>query len=160
MFFGALFVMVGGLEAAGVLELIVNGLQSMEQIPPVMLGIIIIWVVAGLSAFVDNVPITIALIPVLEGLGASGMNIQPLWWALVFGAGASLAARTNLAGFVDETGHQLDIFVINGQVFVCAKLAKLRAGNKMAVVALATFTTLATLTTFTAFAIGIVGSVI
>ena len=87
MFFGALFVMVGGLEAAGVLELMVNGLQSMEQIPPVMLGIIIIWVVAGLSAFVDNVPITIALIPVLEGLGASGMNIQPLWWALVFGAG-------------------------------------------------------------------------
>ena len=87
VFFGALFVMVGGLEAAGVLDLMVNGLQSMEQIPPVLLGIIIIWVVAGLSAFVDNVPITIALIPVLEGLGASGMNIQPLWWALVFGAG-------------------------------------------------------------------------
>ncbi len=43
--------------------------------------------VAGLSAIVDNVPITIALIPVIQGLGRSGVDIQPLWWALVFGAG-------------------------------------------------------------------------
>jgi Na+/H+ antiporter NhaD/arsenite permease-like protein len=87
VFFGALFVMVGGLEAAGVLGLLVNGLQRLNHFPPVLLGVLMIWLVAGLSAFVDNVPITIALIPVLQGLGASGMNIQPLWWALVFGAG-------------------------------------------------------------------------
>jgi Na+/H+ antiporter NhaD/arsenite permease-like protein len=36
---------------------------------------------------VDNVPITIALIPVLHGLETKGVNVQPLWWALVFGAG-------------------------------------------------------------------------
>jgi Na+/H+ antiporter NhaD/arsenite permease-like protein len=36
---------------------------------------------------VDNVPITIALIPVIKGLGATGMDIGPLWWALAFGAG-------------------------------------------------------------------------
>ena len=87
VFFAALFVMVGGLDAAGVLDVLVNALRSLEHFPPVLLGIIIIWLVASLSAFVDNVPITIALIPVLKGLGASGMNIQPLWWALVFGAG-------------------------------------------------------------------------
>lgn len=87
VFFGGLFVMVGGLEAAGVLDLLVDGLERLDSIPPVWLGVIMIWLVAGLSAFVDNVPITIALIPVLEGLGASGMNIEPLWWALVFGAG-------------------------------------------------------------------------
>jgi Na+/H+ antiporter NhaD/arsenite permease-like protein len=46
-----------------------------------------IWIVAGLSAVVDNVPITIALIPVIQGLGESGMDITPLWWALAFGAG-------------------------------------------------------------------------
>lgn len=87
IFFAALFVMVGGLDATGVLDLLVQLLQHLESIPPVLIGIIMIWVVAALSAFVDNVPITIALIPVLQGLGASGMNIQPLWWALVFGAG-------------------------------------------------------------------------
>ena len=40
-----------------------------------------------LSAVVDNVPITIALIPIIQGLGEAGMDITPLWWALVFGAG-------------------------------------------------------------------------
>jgi Na+/H+ antiporter NhaD/arsenite permease-like protein len=87
VFFGALFVMVGGLEAAGVLNMFVDGLKKLNTIPPVLLGVIMIWLVASLSAFVDNVPITIALIPVLQGLGASGMNTDPLWWALVFGAG-------------------------------------------------------------------------
>jgi Na+/H+ antiporter NhaD/arsenite permease-like protein len=36
---------------------------------------------------VDNVPITIALIPVIRGLGETGMDTAPLWWALAFGAG-------------------------------------------------------------------------
>lgn len=87
VFFGALFVMVGGLEAAGVLNLLINGLVSVAGIPPLWLGLIMIWVVAGLSAIVDNVPITIALIPVIEGLGRTGIDIHPLWWALAFGAG-------------------------------------------------------------------------
>jgi Na+/H+ antiporter NhaD/arsenite permease-like protein len=87
IFFTALFVMVGGLEAAGVLGGLVRLLEGAKGIPPVLFGVIIIWVVAGLSAIVDNIPITIALIPVIQGLGAAGMNIGPLWWALAFGAG-------------------------------------------------------------------------
>jgi Na+/H+ antiporter NhaD/arsenite permease-like protein len=47
----------------------------------------VIWVVAALSAVVDNVPITIAFIPIIHSLGDSGMDITPLWWALAFGAG-------------------------------------------------------------------------
>ena len=43
--------------------------------------------VAILSAVVDNVPVTIALIPIIQGLGQAGMDIGPLWWALAFGAG-------------------------------------------------------------------------
>lgn len=87
IFFGALFIMVGGLEAAGVLHSIVNVLSRASSIPPVLFGVIVIWVVAGLSAIVDNIPITIAMIPVIQGLGAAGMDIGPLWWALAFGAG-------------------------------------------------------------------------
>lgn len=87
IFFGALFVMVGGLEAAGVLPAIASLLARLNNVPPVLFGVLLIWIVAGLSAVVDNVPITIALIPVIEGLGAAGMNINPLWWALAFGAG-------------------------------------------------------------------------
>ncbi len=87
IFFAALFVMVGGLEAAGVLNMLVVLLERASSIPPVLFGVIIIWVVAGLSAIVDNVPITIAMIPIIEGLGAAGINTGPLWWALAFGAG-------------------------------------------------------------------------
>jgi Na+/H+ antiporter NhaD/arsenite permease-like protein len=87
IFFAALFVMVGGLEAAGVLESIVRLMERLSSIPPVWFGVSLIWIVAGLSAVVDNVPITIALIPVIRGLGETGMDITPLWWALAFGAG-------------------------------------------------------------------------
>lgn len=87
IFFASLFVMVGGLESAGVLESIIGLLERVSHIPPLLFGVCLIWVVAALSAVVDNVPITIALIPVIRGLEASGMDIQPLWWALAFGAG-------------------------------------------------------------------------
>jgi Na+/H+ antiporter NhaD/arsenite permease-like protein len=87
VFFGALFVMVGGLEKAGVLESIVGLFRGASSVNPVLFGVGIIWVVAILSAVVDNIPITIALIPVIHGLGTSGMDIAPLWWALAFGAG-------------------------------------------------------------------------
>ena len=111
IFFGALFVMVGGLEAAGVLHLIAEFIGNAGSLNPIIFGVITIWVVAVLSAIVDNIPITIALIPVMIELEASGVNIQPLWWALAFGAGfggngtiigstanvfvASLSERTN-----------------------------------------------------------------
>lgn len=87
LFFTALFVMVGGLEAAGALEAVVRVLERAAVVPPVLFGVALIWIVALLSAFVDNVPITIAMIPVVQGLGTAGMDTGPLWWALVFGAG-------------------------------------------------------------------------
>jgi Na+/H+ antiporter NhaD/arsenite permease-like protein len=87
VFFAALFVMVGGLENAGVLHRLAEMITQGQHISPVWFGVIMIWVVAGLSAVVDNVPITIALIPVILDLGQAGMNITPLWWALAFGAG-------------------------------------------------------------------------
>ena len=87
IFFASLFVMVGGLESAGVLEVVTGLLERVSHIPPLVFGVALIWIVAALSAVVDNVPITIALIPVIRGLGASGVDADPLWWALAFGAG-------------------------------------------------------------------------
>jgi Na+/H+ antiporter NhaD/arsenite permease-like protein len=87
IFFAALFVMVGGLDAAGVLRALANVVEGAKGVPPVLLGVAVIWVAAGFSAVIDNVPITIALIPVIQSLGADGLNIIPLWWALAFGAG-------------------------------------------------------------------------
>ena len=87
IFFAGLFVMVGGLEGAGVLEGVVGLFRGSSSVQPVLFGVLLIWIVAGLSAVVDNVPITIALIPVIQGLGEMGVDPRPLWWALAFGAG-------------------------------------------------------------------------
>lgn len=87
IFFACLFIMVGALEATGVLEHLAVFIIGGVNLPPVVLGVIILWLVALLSALVDNVPMTIALIPVIQSLGNSGIDINPLWWALVFGAG-------------------------------------------------------------------------
>lgn len=87
LFFAALFVMVGGLEESGVLAAGINLLDGAANMSPILFGMLLIWTVAGLSAVVDNIPITVALIPIVRGLGESGMDVSPLWWALAFGAG-------------------------------------------------------------------------
>jgi len=87
LFFAALFVMVGGLEASGLLGGISSALGHLRGFPIVLFGVILIWITAILSAVVDNVPITIAMIPVIQGLSETGLDVSPLWWALVFGAG-------------------------------------------------------------------------
>jgi Na+/H+ antiporter NhaD/arsenite permease-like protein len=87
IFFGSLFVMVGGLEHAGVLEAGVGLFRRASNMSPVLFGVLLIWIVAALSAVVDNIPITVALIPIIRGLGEAGIDIEPLWWSLAFGAG-------------------------------------------------------------------------
>lgn len=87
LFFGALFVMVGGMEQAGVMRELSSLVTKGGSLPPVALGLVLLWVVAIASAFIDNIPITIALIPVVLDLAAAGINPNPLWWALAFGAG-------------------------------------------------------------------------
>jgi Na+/H+ antiporter NhaD/arsenite permease-like protein len=86
-FFVALFVLVGGMEAAGLLETLAKLIARAGDANPLLLGVGLLWFVAILSAVVDNIPITIALIPVVQGMGESGLNTHPLWWALAFGAG-------------------------------------------------------------------------
>jgi Na+/H+ antiporter NhaD/arsenite permease-like protein len=87
IFFAALFVIIGGMQSAGVFDVFVNLAAQIKDFPPVFLGLILLWTVAVLSMIVDNVPITIAIIPVIQGLESAGIPSGPLWWALVFGAG-------------------------------------------------------------------------
>jgi len=87
IFFTCLFIMVGGLKAAGVLNYLTSAFYLLSGVASRWLGLCIIWVVAGFSAVIDNVPITIAMIPVIQGLAARGIDVSPFWWALVFGAG-------------------------------------------------------------------------
>jgi len=120
LFFGALFIMVGGMEHAGVLHALSTLITKIDGLPPVVLGLILLWIVAIGSAFIDNIPITIALIPVVLELGASGINPNPLWWALAFGAGfggngtiIGSTANVVVASLSERTRHPISPAIWN-----------------------------------------------
>jgi Na+/H+ antiporter NhaD/arsenite permease-like protein len=87
LFFGSLFVIVGGLEHAGVLERAASLLTAGAADNLLMTALIILWASAVLSAIVDNIPLTVAMIPIIGFLGTQGVPVDLLWWALVFGVG-------------------------------------------------------------------------
>ena len=102
LFFAGLFVMVGGLEAMGYLEAVANmifdnfGPEGTIHNSPVVLVIVLIWVSAIASAFVDNIPFCAAMLPVILEIGelskdpitgVAEVDIIPLYWALAIGCG-------------------------------------------------------------------------
>ncbi len=88
-FFAGLFMIVGGVESSGLLELLGEELAILAEDPGKLLvtGLMLMWVAALLSAVVDNIPFTVTMIPIILGLEVSGVNIAPLWWALSLGVG-------------------------------------------------------------------------
>lgn len=87
LFFGSLFVIVGGLEHAGVLERAAHFITSGAESNLLITALIILWTSAILSAIVDNIPLTVAMLPIIGYLGAQGVPVDLLWWALAFGVG-------------------------------------------------------------------------
>ncbi len=87
LFFAGLFVIVGGLESSGVLALLTIGIVDLARDNLLLAGLVLLWVAAVISATVDNIPFTIAMVPVIQRLGALNVQTSPLWWALALGAG-------------------------------------------------------------------------
>ena len=87
LFFAALFVVVGGIEASGLLDLAGESLTGLSSRDVVLMGVALIWGAAVASAIIDNIPFTIAMIPIIQSLEQPGLDITPLWWALALGAG-------------------------------------------------------------------------
>ncbi len=87
LFFAALFVVVGGLETSGVLELLAGAVAGLAQSNLLVASILLLLIAAIASAVVANIPFTIAVIPVIQQLGRLGISASPLWWALALGAG-------------------------------------------------------------------------
>lgn len=87
VFFASLFVAVGGLEHAGVLGHLAQLITASAENNLLLTAIVILWVSAIASAIVDNIPLTVAMIPIILYLQSSGVPVDLLWWALVFGVG-------------------------------------------------------------------------
>jgi len=87
LFFIALFMIVGGLEAGGLLEIVGRGIQALTAVGMAVAVVAVLWGSALASGVLSNVPFTIAMLPVFKGLAAQGLPIGPLWWALALGVG-------------------------------------------------------------------------
>jgi len=87
VFFVGLFVIVGGLEAAGALDIVATAMGNLTAHGIVLAALLLLWIAGIMSAVVDNVPFTIAMLPILAALSAKGVHTAPLWWALALGVG-------------------------------------------------------------------------
>ncbi len=89
VFFAGLFIIVGGVEGSGLLDLFGQQLVSVAQDPAKLLvtALVVMWVSAVLSAAVDNIPFTVTMIPIISHLQTQGVDVMPLWWALAMGVG-------------------------------------------------------------------------
>lgn len=89
LFFASLFVLVGGVDASGLLDLVGAHLADFASEPGHLLAtaLLLMWVAALLSAVIDNIPFTVTMIPIVAALEQQGVNVTPLWWALALGVG-------------------------------------------------------------------------
>lgn len=103
LFFVGLFIVVGGLEQTGVLELIANFIGTISGGNIILMCIIIIWVSAVASAFVDNIPFAATMVPVITSLAGEAIPINTLAWSLAMGTdiggcATPIGASANVVG--------------------------------------------------------------
>ena len=95
IFFSGLFIIVGILQEVGLVALLAKILIGITGGEPWLTFHTVIWISAITSGFIENIPFTTTMVPIIEILNSStsinshfgSLNISPLWWALALGAG-------------------------------------------------------------------------
>jgi Na+/H+ antiporter NhaD/arsenite permease-like protein len=114
-FFIGLFVIVSGLVETGVIENLARQAVDLTGGNEVATAMLILWLSAIASAFVDNIPFVATMIPLIQDMGNMGVaNLDTLWWSLALGAclggnGTLVGASANLvvAGMAAKEGHPI-----------------------------------------------------
>jgi len=130
MFFVALFMLVGGVEGSKFLEYLgqfivpflidpVTGEVIQENF--MMTCIVLMWGAAIMSAAIDNIPFTAAMIPIIASLETVGVNIAALCWCLAIGVG--------MGGNGTHIGSTANVYIVT----VSEKLAKTTGNPDMAI---------------------------
>ncbi|MFQ3344046.1 MAG: ArsB/NhaD family transporter [Candidatus Poseidoniales archaeon] len=122
IFFAGLFIMIHGLEYMGLIEMIADmisdAISKASSKNRLMVAILLLlWVSAIASAFIDNIPYTATMVPVVIELSSNealGLPLGPLAWALALGAclggnGTIIGASANVvaAGLAEESGNDI-----------------------------------------------------
>ncbi len=130
-FFVGLFILVEALIKVGIIGSIADELARLTAGQAAVATLGTLWFSAAVSAVVDNIPYTATAIPIVERLGAGGIPIEPLWWALALGAclGGNLtivgaSANVVVANISDRAGEPIRFveFVKYGTAVVVASL--------------------------------------
>jgi Na+/H+ antiporter NhaD/arsenite permease-like protein len=116
MFFISLFILIGGVEHSGLLKIIGEQFKPLILEHPLGAALLLLWVAAILSALIDNIPFTAAMIPVLAGLQHQGINVSVMWWSLAMGVG--------MGGNGSHIGSTANVYIVT----ISERLAK-RTGN-------------------------------
>lgn len=114
-FFIGMFIMVAGLEAAGVIAVVANLVVNLTRSHPLLTAILILWGSAFMTMILSAVPFVVATIPVIQSLAAQGVGpVEPLWWALSLGAalganGTFIGSAANMVviGISNRSGHPI-----------------------------------------------------
>ena len=115
VFFTGLFVVVGGLEETGILELIAIFIHTISGGNITFIVIIIIWISAVASAIIDNIPFSATMIPIIKSLAVtSGADLSILAWTLALGtdiggSATPIGASANVVGIAvaSKNGHHI-----------------------------------------------------
>ncbi len=104
LFFIGLFVVIGGLEQTGILEIMAGFIGRISGGNVMVMVAIIIWLSAVSSAFVDNIPFATTMIPIIKSLStAYGVDLSMLAWTLAMGtdiggSATPIGASANVVG--------------------------------------------------------------
>ncbi|WP_077621388.1 ArsB/NhaD family transporter [Sediminibacillus massiliensis] len=131
-FFIGLFMLVGGLEKAGVIDELARGIMWLTQGDLPNTALLILWTAGLFSGIIDNIPFVAAMIPVVKEFESYGMaNLDPLWWALALGAclggnGTLIGASANVvvAGLAEGANQRIPFvrFLLYGLPLVLISL--------------------------------------
>ncbi len=121
IFFISLFILIGGVEQSGLLELVGESFRDTIIEHPKFAALELLWIAAVLSALVDNIPFTAAMIPVLTGLQQEGVNVSVLWWALAMGVG--------MGGNGSHIGSTANVYIVT----ISERLARETGDHTMAI---------------------------
>lgn len=121
MFFVSLFIIIGGVEHSQFLEYLGQFIVPLVERDLLSSTIILMWCAAILSAAIDNIPFTAAMIPIILGMEARGINVAPLWWGLAAGVG--------MGGNGTHLGSTANVFIVS----ISEKLAKDTGDTSLAI---------------------------
>jgi Na+/H+ antiporter NhaD/arsenite permease-like protein len=104
MFFISLFIVIGGVEHSRFLEYLGQFIEPLVAGNLLVPTLVLMWAAAVLSALIDNIPFTAAMIPIIQGLETQGVAVTPLWWALAVGVG--------LGGNGTHLGSTANVYIV------------------------------------------------